>query len=459
MRKSFTLQKKKFHFIGIGGVGMSGLAQVLLESGHSVSGSDIKPSVFTKRIEKSGGKVFLGHRGSNLGEVDVVVYSSSIRPENPELAAARKMKEVEVIHRARLLARLMKDRVSIAVAGAHGKTTITSLIGWILIKAGFDPTVVVGGEDRNLRGNVFVGRGGYLVTEADESDGSFLCLEPTHSVVANIEREHLDYYNDLEQIISHFSRFINKTRGFVVACADDENVKKAVAGFEGKLVTFGLSAQADIHPKNIKLRNFGSRFELLYKGESKGEIKLAIPGGHNIINALAAIGVTAQLDVEFGAIKKALAEYKGVARRFQVSRVAKDITLIDDYAHHPTEIKATLAAVRHNFKGRVIAVFQPHRFTRTKHLAGEFGTAFADADTVIITKIYSAQEKPIPGVSAGLICEAVKQNGQKDITLIEQMEEISSHIMKIARPGDRIAILGAGSIGRLAGELVKIKPV
>jgi len=436
---------------------MSGLAQVLLESGHSVSGSDIKPSVFTERIKKSGGKVFLGHRASNLGEVDVVVYSSSIRPENPELAAAREKKGMEVLHRAEVLSRLMENKVSIAVSGAHGKTTVTSLLGWILDRAGFDPTVIVGGEARNFKGNVSLGKGKYLVAEADESDGSFLCLNPTHAVVVNIEREHLDYYKDLEEIISHFERFINKTEEFFFGCTDDENVRRIIRGFKGKSVTFGLNNEADIRPENIRMQNFGSRFELLYKGRNAGEINLAIPGEHNIVNCLAASGLAWELGVEFNTIKEALSEYQGVARRFQVSRLAKDITLIDDYAHHPTEIKATLAAARHQFKGRIIAVFQPHRFTRTKHLAGEFGSCFGDADVVIITKIYSAQEKAIPGVSAKIIYEAVKQNGQKDVTLIEQMEEIPSHIMKVARPGDRIAILGAGSIGRLAGELVKIR--
>lgn len=448
------MNKEHIHLIGIGGAGMSGIAQILLSQGYKVSGSDISLSEVTRELESKGAKISAGHHVDNVNGARLVVYSSAITSDNPEMISASS-KKIPLIRRAEMLARLMRDKIGIAVTGAHGKTTTTSLISLILKKAKLEPTVVIGGLVDNFGGGACLGDGPYFCIEADESDGSFLLFSPTYSVVTNIDDEHLDFYQDTEQIKQAFLEFIKRTKqqGCLFYCGDDPHLNDILTDYQGDLLSFGLSRDCHIYPQKIKLDGFYSHFDCLYKGRKLGRLKVKLSGYHNISNALGAIAVGLRLGIDFNIIREALASYQGIKRRFQnKGNLNRDILIIEDYAHHPTEIKATLNALK-VWQRRIVSIFQPHRYSRTKYLLNEFGKCFADSDHLIITDIYAASEKPIPGVSAKSIHQKVKENNHKSTCYLKK-DQILNHLLDIVKPGDIVAVMGAGDIGKIADELV-----
>lgn len=432
---------------------MSGIAQILLSQGRKVTGSDINESEATCKLRSEGAKIFLGHHVNNINGAKLIVYSSAISPNNPEMITATSQK-IPLIRRAEMLARLMKDKIGITVAGAHGKTTTTSLISLILKEAKFEPTVVIGGLVHNFGSGVCLGNGPYFCVEADESDGSFLLFSPTYSVIMNIDREHLDFYQDIEEIKKTFLKFIRRTKegGCLFYCGDDPYIREILTDYRGDVFSFGLSGDCDIYPARIKLDGFYSHFDCLYRGKRLGQLKVKLSGRHNISNALGAIAVAIKLGVDFPIIKEALASYQGIERRFQVKGNLRDILVIEDYAHHPTEIEATLTALK-EWKRRVISVFQPHRYSRTSYLLNEFGKCFVNSDQLIITDIYSASEKPLIGVSAKDICEKVKENNHKNVCYLKK-DHILDYLLGVIRPDDIVMVMGAGDIGKIADELV-----
>jgi len=447
---------KTVHFIGIGGIGMSGLAEVFRCYGYSVQGSDLRNSKVTDRLEDMGVEIKIGHRSENIDGADIVVYSSCIRDTNPEFMAA-KLKNLPILKRMEALAMLMQDKKAIAISGAHGKTTTTSLVSLLLIKAGLDPTVFIGADVDFLGGNARFGQSGYMVTEADESDGTFILLNPLYSVSTNIDREHMNYYGTMENVLSAYKQFINNTKdeGLAFICAEDENLKNIARVSNKKILKYGISDDADVKAENIKLMSLkGSEFDVKYKGAKLGRIRLSIFGMHNVVNSLAAIGVAMELGVNFNLIKEVIREFKGADRRFRITHLESDIIIIDDYAHHPTEIKATLKAMESSGR-RVVAVFQPHRFSRTRDLKDQFGKCFDMADHLVITDIYSADEKPIEGVSGKDICESARKCGHKDAHFISK-SDIIKHLTDVVKPGDAVFLLGAGDIGELSFKIAKI---
>ncbi|MHC1696569.1 MAG: UDP-N-acetylmuramate--L-alanine ligase [Geobacteraceae bacterium] len=445
---------EKIHFVGIGGIGMSGIAEVLLNLGYKVSGSDLRKSEITERLAGLGGEIFYGHVRENVAGVDVVVISSAVKNDNPEVQEAREHL-IPVIPRAEMLAELMRMKYGIAIAGTHGKTTTTSMVATLLGFAGIDPTIVIGGRLNSLGSNARLGQGKFLVAEADESDGSFLKLSPTIAVVTNIDADHLDFYSGIEEIKDTFVEFINKVPfyGLTVLCIDNDNVADIIPRVNKRFLTYGLSAQADIRACEIKLDGLSTSFVAQYRGERLGEISFKMPGAHNVLNALAAIGVALELNVPFPVIQEGFKDFGGVGRRFQVKGEVDDIMVVDDYGHHPTEIRATLAAASGGWDRRLVVVFQPHRYTRTKELYDEFVKAFHDADVLILTDIYPAGEEPIEGVTAEALARSVRQHGQKDVTHIADREELVGHLQAILKPGDILLTLGAGNIWQ-TGELL-----
>jgi len=445
----------RIHFIGIGGIGMSALAQVLISKGYIITGSDVKPNNLTEVIESKGGKVFKGHSASNIEGVQVVVYSSSISVDNPELEEARKEK-LSILHRGELLAELMKEKEGIAVTGSHGKTTTASMVSDILIKAGHDPVCILGGESPGLNGNVYIGKGKFLVAEADESDGSHLFLEPKFGIITNIDREHLDYYKDVDHIVETNLKFLENIRrnGIFFGCIDDDLIRRTLLHYDRRFATFGLSHKADLHAVNIKLEGLISQFDCIYNGKMIGSITLGVPGLHNVLNALASLILALYVGVEFASAAKALSEYRSTKRRFEIYPDTGSVTLVEDYAHHPTEIAATLEACRLLKPRRIITVFQPHRYTRTKELAAEFGSCFAGTDELILTNIYAASERPIDGVSIKTIYDRVIQTGQKNVHIIPK-DNIAGYLHDTSSEGDLIAVLGAGDITEVASDLGK----
>jgi UDP-N-acetylmuramate--alanine ligase len=440
----------RIHFIGIGGTGMSGIAKILMDMGYKVSGSDLKESEALHRLQDTGAKVHIGHRASNVAGADLVVLSSAIPSTNPEYIEAVES-NIPVVHRADILSLLMAPKKGIAISGAHGKTTTTSMISLILEKSGLDPTVVIGGELNDIGGNATLGMGDYLVAEADESDGSFLKLTPFIAVVTNIENDHLDYYKNMENMKAAFKKFISniKEGGFAVLGTDNENVRNIIKDIDREYYSYGINFAADYMPKNIKIDGMRTLFDVYFRENFLGTVELHVPGMHNISNATAAVAIGKRLGIDFDKIAGALKTFRGVQRRFQIIGDINNIKVIDDYGHHPTEIKATLKAARSCNPRKIYAIFQPHRFTRTKILADEFGTAFSDADEVIITRIYSAGENPIPGVSSKLIYDAVKRNGIQ-ITYIEEKRDIPDSIIGKLQPGDFVLTIGAGDIYSVA---------
>ncbi|MGE5576908.1 MAG: UDP-N-acetylmuramate--L-alanine ligase [Syntrophothermus sp.] len=449
---------KRVHLVGIGGSGMSPIAKVLLEMGVKVSGSDLKESEVTKRLESMGARVYIGHNASNIDEADLMVVSTAIDEANPELKAARE-RHMPVLHRSEMLARLMNERYGIAVAGAHGKTTVTSMISLVLERAGKDPTVVIGGEVADLGGSAKFGRGRFLVAEADESDRSFLRYHPKITVVTNIEADHLEYYEGtLTKLILAYQEFLENLSpdGVAVLGVDDENVRSIIPAVQRRVITYGLDREADFTARNVKLHERGSEFEAVYQGESLGVLKLQVPGLHNVANALATLAVCREAGVSVEEVRDHIVGFHGAKRRFQLIGDVGGVMVIDDYAHHPTEIKATIKAAKDGWKRPVIAVFQPHRYTRTHFLMEEFGKAFGQADEVIIAGIYSPPpEKPIPGVSAERMVELIRANGGRNVKLIGEKNDIVEYLAQRAKPGDMVLTMGAGDIWQVAGKLAE----
>ncbi len=449
---------RRIHFVGIGGIGMSGIAELLLNLGFEVSGSDIRDSEIIARLRHLGAKVSIGHRPENIHSSQVVVYSSAIGLDNPECREAIN-RGVPVIPRAEMLAELMRMKYSIAVAGTHGKTTTTSMLATILAKAGLDPTAVIGGKLDFFDSNARLGESEILVAEADESDRSFLKLAPIVAVVTNIEKEHMDCYTDLDDIKSTYLTFLNKVPfyGFDVVCLDDENIQSILPELERKVITYGTSAQADYRCTAASFKESTSMFNAFKGSEMLGEIKMGVPGMHNCLNAMAALAVSMQLEIPFGTIKDALSQFKGVQRRFHVRGEKKGIMVMDDYGHHPTEIRNTLNAIRLGFPGRrIVAVFQPHRYSRTKALFDDFVTAFYDAALLYLTDIFPASEKPIDGVSAMKLLDSIKEHGHRSAYYVEEKDNIPKTVIKELKPGDIVVFLGAGDIWRQGIRLLEL---
>ncbi len=448
------------HFVGIGGIGMSGIAEVLVNLGFRVSGSDQKKSTVTDRLQMMGVEFAEGHAGTNVGDAHVVVRSSAVREDNPEIIEAQR-RSIPVIPRAEMLAELMRLKPhTVAVAGSHGKTTTTSMVATVLGHAGLDPTIVVGGVVGAFGSNAYLGTSDLMVVEADESDRSFLMLTPTIAVVTNIDREHMDYYHDMDDVRACFTSFVNKVPfyGASVLCLDDPNVQAIIPYVERRRMTYGLSAQADISAHGIRYdQNFGSKFTMWQGTSEIGEIQLRVPGLHNVYNSLAAIAVGLELDVPFGQIAEALANFAGAGRRFQHKGEVGGVLVIDDYGHHPTEIKATLAAAKIGSGGRrIVVLFQPHRYSRTHDLMEEFARSFNNADTLFITDIYAASEEPIKGVTAEVLTEAVKRFGHKDVRYIGPVENGAETLRDHVQPGDLVLTLGAGTVNRVSEQLLTL---
>ena len=447
---------KHIHFVGIGGIGMSGIAEVLLNLGYVVSGSDLRESDTTERLRKLGGEISIGHRAENVTSPHVVVISSAVKSDNVELIAARE-KQVPVIPRAEMLAELMRLKYGVAIAGAHGKTTTTSMVATVLAAGGIDPTVVIGGKLNSLGTNAKLGQGEFLVAEADESDGSFLKLSPTIAVVTTIDLEHLDYYKDIDEIKEAFLTFINKVPfyGVSILCLDQPHIQALIPLVQKRYRTYGLSSQADYQAKEVSLKPLGSHFKVLHHDQDLGWFELSVPGVHNINNSLAAVAVARELDLDLEVVRKALKDFSGVQRRFQVKGETGGILIVDDYGHHPTEVKATLAAAASGLDRRVVVVFQPHRYTRTQHLLEEFFTAFNQADKLIVTDIYAAGEKPIPGVSGQALYEGIKSHGHKDVTYIADKNKLADHLTTVLKKGDLMITLGAGDVWKVGEEVLE----
>ncbi|MDD3905887.1 MAG: UDP-N-acetylmuramate--L-alanine ligase [Candidatus Omnitrophica bacterium] len=454
MKNKALLKNKNIHFAGIGGIGMSGIALVLLEMGYNVSGSDVEPSAITDKLKTMGAGIFGGHAASNIkSDTQVLVYSSSISDDNPEMKEARR-RNIVIAHRSEILGELFNARIGIAVTGTHGKTTTSSLISFILKKSGLDPTVVVGGEVDSLNGNAVLGKGAHMVAEADESDSSFLRLKPFYAVITNVEMEHLDHFKTLKSVRDAYGAFARniKKGGALFYNSEDENMKKVLKSYNGRTRGFGFSAKAYAHPLNIEMKGFNTTFDCVCGGKLLGNVSLKIPGRHNVLNALAAILVGLELGLKFEEITAVMKDFEGAKRRFQMRAESNGVMLIEDYAHHPTEIRSVIAASRNWDGKRLVAVFQPHRYSRTKFFADAFGKSFAGVDKLILTDIYAASEKPIKGVSVKCLYDKAKKNGLKDIAILRK-ELIPDHIMKLKRPGDMIIVMGAGNIKKVADEL------
>jgi UDP-N-acetylmuramate--alanine ligase len=447
---------QQIHFVGIGGAGMSGIAEVLLNMGYRVTGSDLRRNEAVERLERLGAKVFVGHEAAHIEGAHVVVYSSAVARDNVEVQAARQ-RQVPAIPRAEMLAELMRLKYGIAVAGTHGKTTTTSLVAAVVGGGGFDPTVVVGGRLHGLGASARLGQGEFLVAEADESDGSFLKLTPTIAVVTTIDAEHLDHWGTVDALAEGFLAFVNKVPfyGVAVLCLDQPWIQRLIPRVEKRLLTYGLESGADFTARRVALAGLTSRFEVVHRGRSLGECLLQIPGRHNVLNALAALAVGTDLEIPFPAIQRALAGFAGVQRRFQVRGEAGGVMVVDDYGHHPAEVRATLAAARAAFDRRVVTVFQPHRYTRTLHLRQEFLTAFYQTDVLVVMDIYPAGEPPIPGVHARDLAEGIAAHGHREVVYLDNdRQRILDHLVEITRPGDLVLTLGAGDVGVLGPELL-----
>ncbi len=449
------LKKYHIHFVGIGGIGMSGIAELLLNLGYKVSGSDLKTSDLTRRLQHLGGTIYEGHAEEQIEGADVVVTSSAVRFDNPEVAGAKKA-SVPVIPRAEMLAELMRLKYSVAVAGAHGKTTTTSLVTAVLAAGGLDPTVVIGGKLKGIGANAVLGKGDFIVAEADESDGSFLKMSPTIAVVTNIDREHLDYYEDMEAIQEAFLEFIHRIPfyGLAVLCLDNEPIQSLIPRLRKRFTTYGMSVQADFQVKDVSFEGLKSRFRVYFKEQKLGSMVLNLPGIHNVSNALAAVAVGMELGIPFGKIRETLASVQGVQRRLEIKGDVRGVTVVDDYGHHPTEIKTTLEAVKEGWPNRrTVVVFQPHRYTRTQALFDEFTRAFYQSDVLLVLPIYAASEPELEGVTGRLLAEEIQAHGHKEVHYVEDLEAVPEVLDGILKPGDLLLTLGAGDVWK-AGEKV-----
>jgi len=444
------------HFVGIGGIGMSGIAELLLNLGYRVSGSDLRLTDITGRLVELGGTIFEGHRPEYIQGADVVVISSAVGDINPEVVAAKEA-IVPVIPRAEMLAELMRLKYSIAVAGAHGKTTTTGMIASILDHGGLDPTVVIGGKLGSLGTNALLGQGEFIVAEADESDGSFLKLSPTIGVVTNIDAEHLDFYGDLKKIKQVFIDFINKVPfyGMAVLCLDNEGIQELIPKIEKRFTTYGMTSQADYQAKDVSFEALKSRYSISCRGEALGTVDLNLPGIYNVYNSMASIAVGMELGIPFDIILRALKNIEGVQRRLQVKGTAHGVTVVDDYGHHPTEIRLTLQAVRQCWPDhRIVVAFQPHRYSRTAALFDDFTRAFYQADTLVVLPIYSAGEVPIENVDGQSLCEGIHQHGHKDVVFHNGQDAAVSYLKKTLRKGDLLLTLGAGDVWQVGEKFL-----
>jgi UDP-N-acetylmuramate--alanine ligase len=448
--------KEYYHFIGIGGIGMSGLAHLMLKTGFSVSGSDLRESRVIEELRRLGARVFTGHDSRNISGQSAVVYTSAVKEDNPEILQAKKL-GIPLLRRAEALALLMRDKTAITVAGSHGKTTTTSLISYMLLEAGLCPTVAIGGILKNIDTNACLGSGESFVAEADESDGSFLCYQPKYSIITNIDREHLDYYRNFENELNAFRDFLKRTRegGCVFACADDLNLKKLISGYKQRVVSFGLDQPADICAKNIELSGLSSDFDCYLKDKFISRFHLALGGRHNISNSLAVIGLGLEMGIDLSSISRTLQGYKGAGRRLEIKFKSDKYLVLDDYAHHPTEIKATLAVIDNLKCGRKIVVFQPHRYSRTQLLLDEFAACFKQADYLIVLDIYAASEQPIAGVDTQVLLKRIKESYPDKQAVYLAKEKVADFLLGFMQAGDLVITLGAGDIVRVADALAE----
>lgn len=452
MLKNFN----KVHMVGIGGIGMSGIAEVLLAMNFKVSGSDRSLSEVTDRLASLGAEIYEGHSEENLKDADVIVYSSAVTIDNVEIQEALRRK-IPVIKRSEMLAELMRLKYGIGIAGTHGKTTTTSMVGLVMLEAGFDPTVIVGGKLSGLGGtNARLGKGEFIVVEADEFDRSFLQLTPVIAAITTLEKEHLDIYKDLDDIKEAFVEFANKVPfyGFVVICLDEEGLREILPAINRKVITYGTSAQADVRAYDISFSKTQSKFKVKYHGESLGEIELNVPGLHNVKNSLVAVTIAKELGVDFKTIRSALQKFTGVYRRFEIKAEINNVMIIDDYAHHPTEVSVTLSAIRSGWDRRVVAVFQPHLYTRTRDFYADFAKSFLDSDVFVCTDVYPAREIPIQDVTGKLITDAAEKFGHKNVIYIPDKKQIPEKLMEIVLPGDIVITMGAGDIWKYGEEFI-----
>lgn len=447
----------RMHFVGIGGAGMSAIAKILLEKGYTVTGSDISRSEAVSRLEQLGAKVFTGHHYDNVGNAQAIVVSTAISKSNPEVVAAREQ-GLKIFHRADMVAALMNESQGIAVAGAHGKTTTTSMVALMLEKSGLDPTIIIGGELDYLSGNAKLGHGKYLVAEADESDASFLKLAPYMAIVTNIENDHMDHYGTMENILRTFTEFLEKLpvgTGLGVLCFDNAHVRDIAAGLDRKFVSYAIDHDADYTARAISVRGTVTMYKAYYRDSFLGNIELNVPGRHNVANSLAAVAVGHNIGLAFDQIAKGLTSFRGVKRRFQTKGRVDGVWVVDDYAHHPTEISTTLQAARDTNPKRLICVFQPHRYSRTKFLREEFGSAFTNADMIVLTDVYSAGEEPIPGISGEVIKAEVERQTKQAVTYIPDKANVARYLAQIVESGDLVMTMGAGNIYLSGEELVE----
>jgi UDP-N-acetylmuramate--alanine ligase len=452
---------RRVHFVGIGGIGMSGIAELLANLGYVVSGSDARRSELTDRLASLGVRIAIGHAAANVGDADVVVVSSAIDPANPEVAEAR-TRHVPVIPRAEMLAELMRLRFGIAVAGAHGKTTTTSMIALMMERAGLDPTAVIGGRLSAFGSNARLGRGQYMVAEADESDRSFLKLSPAIAVVTNIDHEHMEAYGSFDRLVEAFVDFADRVPfyGAVVACIDNPPVAAMLPSLARRVITYGFAPGADVQGHAPSTDGHSGRCQVRYAvrgvpgGTGAGELTLAVPGEHNLQNALAATAVGLEIGVPFDRIAQALSEFRGAERRYQQRGTQAGVTVIDDYGHHPTEVAAVLRAARAGRPSRLVAVFQPHRYSRTRDLMAEFGPALALADVVVLTDIYAAGERPLPGITLETLAGEVRKTA-RDLRVVPKLDDVAGAVANLAKPGDLVITLGAGSIGTVGDRILE----
>lgn len=447
---------KKVHFIGIGGAGMSALAQILLEKGYEVSGSDMKDSAMTGILRDLGAKVFIGHRAENVRGAEAIVVSSAIREENPEVAEAARL-GLKRLHRSDVNAFLINNSKGIAVAGAHGKTTTTSMIGVSLDYEGVSPSIIIGGEVDYLGSNAKLGKSEYLVSEADESDGTFLKYYPYIGVVTNIENDHMDHYGTMENIIKAFHQFLSQIRrdGWAVVCADNEHIRNIIGDIKCNIATYGIDHEADYMAADIEASSSFTAFDVIHKGENLGRVRLNVPGLHNVLNALACVVTGIVLGMSVSQMAEGLTMFNGAKRRFQTKGRINDIWVVDDYAHHPTEIATTIKAARQTKPKRLVCAFQPHRYSRTQLLQKEYGSCFAGVDLLVLTDVYSAGEDPIPGVDGELLVNEVKRQTGQETVYIKDKKQIATYLKSIAQPGDLIMTMGAGDIVKCGEELVE----
>jgi len=452
-------RKRRVHFVGIGGIGMSGIAEVLLTLGYTVSGSDLVDSETTRRLGRLGAQIYLGaHDATHVTPgIDVLVISSAVTFANSEVARGRELK-IPIIPRAEMLAELMRMKYGVAVAGSHGKTTTTSLIGAVLHEAGRDPTMVVGGKLRALGTNVRLGQAEFLVAEADESDGTFLLLSPIIAVVTNIDREHLDFYRDMERVREAYLQFIHRVPfyGLAILCIDNVNVRGLLPQIRKRFVTYGTSPDADWQARELGVEGLETTFEVWRDGRRVGPVRLHMPGRHHALNALAALAAAAELEIPFRSASRALEQFGGIHRRFEVKGEESGVLVVDDYGHHPEEIRATLRAAREGFTRRLVVAFQPHRYTRTRDLFGDFLEAFDDADVVLLTDIYAAGESRLDSVSSEALFHALRRRGHLDVRYVASRDRVAQALLDVAAPGDLVLTLGAGDIYRSADELLEL---